>query len=327
MGIIAGSRLRAEVFGPEFIIEVDTTNTAGGSNADRFRFTGALGDYDVVAKQGGSVVQTFSNLSDEEIITFINGPGIYVLEVTAKATNGFTGLAFNNSGDRLKLNKINQFGVFNDGRDGLFYGCENLTEISNDVDWLNVLTVSNDLFRDCFSLTSLPEALTFDALTSSSNTFFGCSLTSLPSGMNLNNLVTSYSFFRHNDLTSLPDNMRLDNLSIGVNMFDRNPLTSLPSGMNLSNLTNGISMFLGNSLTSLPSGMNLSNLTNGISMFRNVTINTTRYSELLVDMEDLNSNNNVIFHGGNSEYNTTGETARDLLTTNQSWLFEDGGLE
>ena len=301
MGIIAASRLRAEVFGPEFIIEVDTSKV--GSASDAFQFTNAQGDYDVIAKQGGSVVQTFSNLSNEETITFINGPGIYVLEVTAKATNGFTGLAFNNSGDKLKLNKINQFGVFNDGRNGLFYGCENLTEISNDVDWLNVLIISNNLFRNCFSLTSLPEALTFDALTSSGNTFFGCSLTSLPSGMNLNNLVTSYSFFRHNNLTSIPDNMRLDNLSIAVNMFDRNSLTSLPSGMNLSNLTNGREMFF------------------------NVTINTTRYSELLVDMEDLNSNNNVDFHGGNSKYNTDGETARNLLTGSQNWNITDGGLE
>jgi hypothetical protein len=301
MGIIAASRLRASVFGPEFIIEVDTSKA--GSASDAFQFTNAQGDYDVIAKQGGSVVQTFSNLSDEETITFSNGSGIYVLEVTAKATNGFTGLAFNNSGDKLKLNKINQFGVFNDGRNGLFYGCENLTEISNDVDWLNVLISAHDLFRDCFLLTSLPDALTFDALTSSSDTFFGCSLTSLPSGMNLNNLVTSYSFFRQNNLTSLPDNMRLENLSIAVNMFDANLLTSLPSGMNLSNLTNGREMFIRN------------------------TINTTRYSQLLVDMEDFNGNNNVDFHGGNSKYNTDGETARDLLTNNQSWSFTDGGLE
>jgi len=300
MGIIAASRLRAAVLNP-FIIEVDTSKP--GSASDAFEFTGAVGDYDVVAKQGGSVVQTFSNLSNEETIIFINGPGIYVLEVTAKATNGFTGLAFNNSGDKLKLNKINQFGVFNNGQNGLFYGCENLTEISNDVDWLNVLIRSNDAFRNCFLLTSLPEALTFDALTAESNTFFGCSLTSLPSGMNLNNLVTSFSFFRDNDLTSLPDNMRLDNLSIGVNMFDRNPLTSLPSGMVLANLTNGFAMFI------------------------DVTINTTRYSQLLVDMEDFNGNNNVNFNGGNSEYNTTGETARDLLTGSQNWNIIDGGLE
>jgi hypothetical protein len=301
MGIIASSRLRAEVFGPEFIIEVDTSRA--GSASDAFQFTNAQGDYDVIAKQGGSVVQTFSNLSDQETITFNNGSGIYVLEVTAKATNGFTGLRFQNSGDKLKLNKINQFGVFNDQRNALFSGCENLTEISNDVGWLNLLTSAGDFFRNCVSLTSLPDALTFDALTSGTNTFFGCSLTFLPSGMNLNNLVTSYSFFRDNNLTSLPDNMRLENLSIAVNMFDANWLTSLPSGMNLSNLTNGRQMFINN------------------------TINTTRYSQLLVDMEDLNSNNNVDFHGGNSKYNKTGETARDLLTNDQSWTFTDGGLE
>ena len=63
-------------------------------------------------------------------------------------------------------------------------------------------------------------------------------------------------------------------------------------------------------------------------MFRDITINTTRYSQLLVDMEDLNPNNSVSFHGGNSLYNSTGETARNILTGGtRSWTILDGGLE
>jgi len=44
-------------------------------------------------------------------------------------------------------------------------------------------------------------------------------------------------------------------------------------------------------------------------------------------MEDGNSNTNVLFHGGDSQYNTSGETARNLLITNQNWTFTDGGKE
>jgi hypothetical protein len=42
-------------------------------------------------------------------------------------------------------------------------------------------------------------------------------------------------------------------------------------------------------------------------------------------MEDLNSNANVPFNGGDSQYNTSGETARNLLIANQNWTFTDGG--
>ena len=66
-----------------FIIEVKTDN-AGTSNDNQFQFTGALGDYDVVAKQNDVVIETFSNLSDEATITFANGAGTYTLEVTPK---------------------------------------------------------------------------------------------------------------------------------------------------------------------------------------------------------------------------------------------------
>jgi hypothetical protein len=324
MSIIAASRLRASVNTNAFIIEVDTSKA--GSASDAFQFTDAEGDYDVVAKQNGVVVQTFTNLSDEETITFSGGSGVYVLEVTPKVTNGFTGLQFANVGDRLKMLKIIQWGSFDENRDNIFLGCENLTEIANDNGWLNSLTNGNGMFKDC-NLSSLPSSLILGNLTIANEMFRNCNLSSLPSSLTLASLQVAGSMFRDNSLTSLPSGMVLDNLVNGNSMLRSNLLSSLPSLMNLNNLENGGGMFLSNSLTDLPVNIVFGNLTSGNSMFINNTINTTRYSELLVDMEDNNSNNNVDFHGGNSEYNTTGETARDLLTNNQSWSFTDGGLE
>ena len=211
-----------------FIIEVKTDN-AGTSNDNQFQFTGAEGDYDVVAKQNDIVVATFNDLSDEETITFANGAGTYILEVKAKEVDGFTGMRFNNSGDNEKITKNLQWGIFNDTRQQLFFGCSNLTEIGSDVNWLNNITNGDGMFRNC-------------------------------------------------------------------------------------------------NLTSLPSEMTLANLTNGDEMFENNTIITSRYSTLLVDMENFNSNTNVSFHGGNSKYNAAGETARNLLIANKNWSFTDGGL-
>jgi len=330
-----------------FIIEVKTDN-AGTSNDNQFQFTGAEGDYDVVAKQNDIVVATFDNLSGEQTITLANGAGTYILEVNAKEVDGFTGMRFNNSGDKEKITKNLQWGIFNDTRQELFYGCSNLTEIGSDVNWLNSITNGKEIFREC-RLTSLPETLILNNVINGDFMFFRCLFTSLPSGMTLNNLNSGERMLQGSSLTSLPSGMTLPNLSNGEFMFERNNLTSLPSGMTLPNLINGDFMFISNNLTSLPSGMTLNNLnsgermfnncnltslpsgmtlanlTNGDGMFINNTINTARYSTLLVDMEDLNSNANVPFNGGDSQYNTSGETARNLLIANQNWSFTDAG--
>jgi hypothetical protein len=77
----------------DFVITVDTTKS-GVSGNNQFQFTGAEGDYDVVAKQGGSIIQTFSDLSDQETIT-LPSSGVYDLEVTPRGTNGFNRIRFN----------------------------------------------------------------------------------------------------------------------------------------------------------------------------------------------------------------------------------------
>jgi len=106
-----------------FTIEVKTDET-GTSNNNQFQFTGAEGDYDVVAKQNGVVIETFNNLSDEATITFASS-GIYDLEVIPKSSNGFNRIDFNNDGDRKKVINLKQWGniVWSSFR---FRGCFNM---------------------------------------------------------------------------------------------------------------------------------------------------------------------------------------------------------
>ena len=282
-----------------FIIEVDTTKD--GTPSDQFQFTGAEGDYDVVAKQNNIIVQTFSDLSDAATLTFANGAGTYTLEVNAKETDGFTGMRFNDSGDKEKLLLINQWGVFNDTRTALFLGCSNLTQIGDDNNWLNSINNGSVMFRNC-GLTSLPNTLT------------------------LANLVIGIAMFDTNSLTVLPPNMTLNNVEQGFKMFDNNNITTLPNNMTFNMLINGDTLFNNNNLTDLPDGLTFSNLENGDKILNLNTINTARYSQLLVDMAAGNNNTNVPFSGGNSKYNDAGEVARNLLIANQNWTITDGGL-
>ena len=133
-----------------FIIEIDSTKS-GISNADQFQFTGAEGDYDVVAKQGGVIINTFNDLSDEATITFASS-GIYVLEVSAKEVNGFNRIRFNTGGDRRKLTDIKQWGdVAWSSFSRSFFGCENMLVTATDVPNLSNV---NSMFAMFFAASS-----------------------------------------------------------------------------------------------------------------------------------------------------------------------------
>jgi len=129
-----------------FIIEVKTDN-AGTSNDNQFQFTGAEGDYDVVAKQNDTQVSTFNDLSNQETIT-LPSSGIYDLEVFPKASNGFNKIDFNNKGDRKKVINLKQWGniVWSDFQ---FRGCFNMYYNATDSPNLTQVIGLSFAFNNC----------------------------------------------------------------------------------------------------------------------------------------------------------------------------------
>jgi hypothetical protein len=133
-----------------FIIEVKTDN-AGTSNNNQFQFTGAEGDYDVIAKQNDIVVATFNDLSGQETIT-LPSSGIYVLEGSAKEVNGFNRIQFYNAGDKLKITDIKQWGEVAWSRfNASFRGCSNMLTTATDVPNLSSVTTMSSMFREATS--------------------------------------------------------------------------------------------------------------------------------------------------------------------------------
>lgn len=182
-------------------------------------------------------------------------------------------------------------------------------------------------FGQTTGLSSFPAtpSASFNLLTKGQSTFYKSPISQVPSGMTFPNLELGDSMFSQCNLTSLPAGMELNALTNGSYMFDVNSLTALPDNMTLPNLIDGYRMFRSNSLTDLPAGMTLSKLTDGQLMFWLSDINIPRYSQLLVDMESLNPNNSVSFHGGNSNYDASGKTARDILIGGtRNWIIDDG---
>jgi surface protein len=171
---LCGKRLKSLGFKP-FIIEVKTDNS-GTSNDNQFQFTGAEGNYNVVAKQSNVIVETFDNLSGEETLTFANGAGTYILEVTPKEANPFNRIRFNDNGDKSKAKDIKQFGsVLWSSFDNAFAGCENLIGTHTDVPDLSNATSLTSMFFDAVIYNGDLSAMQTSTITDMSNMFFSAS--------------------------------------------------------------------------------------------------------------------------------------------------------
>jgi len=310
---------------PTFIIEIDTTKEGSASDTMIIPIYGT--DFcDCVVDWGDGTADSYSGLTPNIQHTYDIGG-----EKIIKINGIFPRISFHNTGDKNKLIRILNWGNYGKdttNQDYAFYGCNNLYEMAEDIDFFNSLLSSKYMFRYC-SLSSLPDKLRLDSLTDGQSMFKYNELTVLPPDMKLDNLTNGYEMFGVNQLSSLPINMKLDNLITGYEMFTNNvPLTFLPNNMTLPLLSNGKSMFNGCRLTSLPDNMTLPSLTNGIYMFNNCTINTTDYSNLLIEMSSNNISTGVQFNGGYSKYNSAGNVARnELLSRDPAWTISDGGIE
>lgn len=194
-----------------------------------------------------------------------------------------------------------EFGAFyfNDGGDK-----DKLTRVDNwgENSWSGI---QEGAFFGCSNLSSIDNSFAAWANTNlfyMLNMFNGCaSLTSLPPSLTLENVVAAQTSFVGSGFTALPEFLNLESLEDGFAMFESVPLIDLPSDVKLPNLFIGEVMFSGS------------------------TFPTSRYSQLLLDLESGNSHDNVTFHGGGSVYNHDGWVSKTILE-GRGWTFTDGGI-
>ena len=145
--------------GDEFIITINTAET-GTSENNQFILSSA-GTYDVIAERQdaeGSV--TFDDVNGTETLTFPS-EGIWKLFCIGKGVNPLYRIRFNNSGDRLKLYEINQWGTAEWGFSGVFYafyGCSNMILRATDTPNLSSTTSLRSCFEGCTKLGSEGDA-------------------------------------------------------------------------------------------------------------------------------------------------------------------------
>jgi len=61
-------------------------------------------------------------------------------------------------------------------------------------------------------------------------------------------------------------------------------------------------------------------------MLYGVTLSTTHYDALLIGWSSQSLQNNVSFHGGNSQYSSSAAAARQDLIDTYNWTITDGGM-
>jgi hypothetical protein len=283
-----------------FIIEVDTTK-AGISNSEQFEFTGAEGDYDVIAKQNGTQVATFNDLNGQETIT-LPSSGIYVLEVKSKEVNGFNRIQFSRGGDADKLLDIIQFGTTVwSNMDEAFSGCSNLVGTYTDIPDLSQVTTMRRMFRqanfngsvagwDVSNVTDFQEVFLF-----CDNFNQDLSSWDFSNGTNFRNFLrgTSFNFPLVNVITS--------NATEIDGMFQNTPFDQDISSWDVSNINNFSGFLNGGELS------------------------PTNYDLLLNSWSGQSVTSNNTLTMGASKFTSAGLSARNVLINTYNWTIEDGG--
>lgn len=233
---------------------------------------------------------------------------------------------------------------------GAWANCTGLTTFPTIIP--SICTNFTSSWYGCTGLTSFP-LIDVSAGTLFTNTWNGCTgLTTFPELVPSSGLYFNGTWKSCTGLTSFP---AID-VGAGTNFTDAwracTGLTAFPSGLDLSSATTLFAAWYGcTGLTSFPlldvsnvtiftyswygcTGLNgyafptvnMHSMTNGTNCFAGVTLSTTSYSNLLIDIEANNQNNTVTFSGGSSKYNAgAAATAHADLIADHSWTITDGG--
>jgi hypothetical protein len=249
------------------------------------------------------------------------------LRVIATDNNSLSGVT-NFGGAWASCASLNTFPLINTSNgtafNGTWSGCTMLTSFS----LINTLSGTNfqGAWYGCASLNTFPLINTSNG-TNFIDTWRGCvSLKSFPLINTSNGTNFTYAWENCTSLNSFPAINTLSATNFSRTWQNCTSLSSFPL-IDTSNVTIFQGTWYG--CTSLSSTdfpvLNMSKMTNGSQCFQGVKLTTNSYSTLLSSICATNLNSGVVFHGGDSTYNTSGSAARVHLVDVKGWTITDGG--
>jgi len=273
-----------------FIITVKTDN-AGTSATDKFTLptTGTGYAYDIETSDG----QVITGLTSGTTITFPTA-GTYDIFISGS----FPQFYFNNTGDKLKLLDIKNFGIYALGSTSqafAFWGCSNMVISATDVGYFGDVTNFSLAWYNCSSLTSFPLIDTSSG-TNFSAAWLGCSsLTSFPLLDTISGTNFSFAWRFCSSLTSFP-------------------LIDTSSGTNFEFAWQGCG-----SLTNFPANAFDSNIaSNYTNAFATTNLTTQSIDDILVSLDTSGVLNGTFNQSGGQAPSATGQNAITTLT-NRGW--------
>jgi hypothetical protein len=194
-----------------FVFTVQTDNT-GTSNTHQFTIPLAAGElYDFIVSYDR---KTTAHNTDSDLTLSFTTPGTY----TVRLSGTFPRIYFNNTGDKLKLTGITQFGDVAWGANwtGAFYGCSNLVGTVPDLP--SGITNGTSAFRACTGVTG-DTPLIPNSLSNGTYMFYGAgfngNIQNIPTGLGYQELMFSYCPV----IGQIPSMSGLISLSSGASMF------------------------------------------------------------------------------------------------------------
>ena len=286
-----------------FIITVDTTQAGSASDTFVLPFR-SIGSYNCVIDWGDSSSSTITSYNDAALTHVYSTPGTYQISIAGS----FGGLFFVNSGDKLKLSSIDQWGnnVYQ-SFDGAFWGCSNMVGTFTDYPNLGTISNLNYMFENCTSFNSNLTSWDTSNVTTMANMFKGAAAFNGDiSSWDVSNVTSFTRMFQgasafNSDISSW-DVSSVINMSItfyGATAFDKDL-----GSWNVSSVTN-FTNFMTLKTPSTFSAPNLDAIYNG---WDSRAVQTP-----------------IVITFGSAKYTAASSTARASLV-GKGWTITDGGI-
>ncbi|MHA2248936.1 MAG: BspA family leucine-rich repeat surface protein [Candidatus Kariarchaeaceae archaeon] len=343
-----------EISDDTFVSKWDTTLiSSGSSQSDQIRLPiESSGTYNFVVDWGDGNTDLITTWDQAEVTHTYSSEGIYTVLIEGE----LTGWQFINTGDRLKIIEISQWGSINLGKsDSNFRGAENLVLTATDPLNLTGTTTLSWAFAQCEKLGNSGNMNNWDvsSVTEMKFMFYG---------------ATSFNMDIGDwDVSSLTDMQQMFLLASSFNQDIGN--WNVSSVIDMTNLFNGASsfnqplrdwdvsnvkyigaMFSGASSFNQPIGnwdvssvpdmsemfwnaisfdqslgdWDVSSVESMEYMFEGVTLSVNNYDDILEGWSKLNLKDGVVFNAGGSQY--TNSSARQFIIDTFNWEISDGGV-
>jgi surface protein len=286
-----------------FIMTVDTTQAGSASDTFVLPFR-SIGSYNCVVDWGDSSSSTITSYNDPALTHVYSTPGTYQISISGR----FGGLFFANSGDKLKLSSIDQWGNnAYQSFDGAFWGCSNMVGTFTDYPNLGTISNLNFMFENCTSFNSNLTSWDTSNVTTMANMFKGAAAFNGDiSSWDVSNVTSFTRMFQsasafNSDISSW-DVSSVINMSItfyGATAFDKDL-----GSWNVSSVTN----FTNFMTLKTPSTFSASNLDAIYNGWDSRAVQTP-----------------IVITFGSAKHTAASSTARASLV-GKGWTITDGGI-